>query len=53
MVFDSRYDSGFVFAAVVVGVGAEVLRNEPFLVTVEVADIWKVFRGVMFECFNG
>ena len=53
MVFDSRFESGFVFPAVVVGVGGEELRNEPSLVTVEVANIGKVFRGVLFECFNG
>ena len=53
MVFGSRFVCGFVFPTVVVGAGAEELRNEPFLVAVEVADIWKVFRGVLFECFNG
>ena len=39
MVFGNRFDSGFVFPAVVVGAGAEELRNEPFLVAVEVANI--------------
>ena len=39
-VFGRRFVCGFVFPTVVVGVGAEELRNEPFLVAVEVADIW-------------
>ena len=39
VVFDSRFDCGFVFPAVVVDAGAEELRNEPSLVTVEVANI--------------
>ena len=53
MVFDSKFDCGFVLPAVVVDAGAEELRNEPSLVAVEVANIGSVFRGVLFECFNG
>ena len=39
VVFDSRFDCGFVFPAVVVGAGAEELCNESSLVTVEVANV--------------
>ena len=39
VVFDGGFEGGFVFPAIVVDAGAEELRNEPSLVTVEVANV--------------
>ena len=39
MVFGSRFEGSFVFPAIVVDVGVEELRDEPFLVAVEVANV--------------
>ncbi len=37
MIFDGRFCSGFVFSAIGFDVGTEVLRDESFLIAVEVA----------------
>ena len=39
VVFRSRFEGSFVFPAIVVNVGVEELRDEPFLVAVEVANV--------------
>ena len=39
VVFDGGFSSDFVFPAIVIDVGSEELRDEPSLVTVEIANV--------------